>query len=134
MAEPHQESLDKMILWTGRISEVGYIDITVKPVQTGRGRRCRWRADQKLMVLPEWQTGVSLEEICRKYAVNAGQMYRWKCSLNQGLKEPGERVPKSPVLSLKKRAEELERAWGTPCLFTFVDPGFVSSPLHEAGG
>ena len=134
MAEPQQESLDKMILWTGRISEVGYIDITVKPVQTGRGRRCRWSADQKLTVLPEWQTGVPLEEICRKYTVNAVQLYRWKRSLNQGLKEPGERVPKSHVLSLQKRAEELERAWGASCLFIFVDSGFVSSPLHEAGG
>ena len=36
--------------------------------QTGRGRRRRWSADQKLAVLQEWQTGVPLEELCRKYA------------------------------------------------------------------
>ncbi len=47
------------------------MDIAVKPVQTGNGRRRRWSADQKLTVLPERQTGVPLEEICRKYAVNA---------------------------------------------------------------
>ena len=31
-----------------------------------------------------------LEAIGRKYAVNAAHMYRWKGSLDQGLKEPGE--------------------------------------------
>ena len=86
------------------------MDIAVKPVQTGRGRRRRWSAEQKLLVLPEWQTGIPLEEICRKYAMNAAQMYRWKRSLDQGLKEPGELVPKSQVLGLHKRVEELERA------------------------
>ena len=64
----------------------------MKPVQTGRGRRRRWSAEQKLIVLQEWQTGIRLEEICRKYAMNAAQMYRWKRSLDQGLKEPGELV------------------------------------------
>lgn|SRR2546425_3443845 len=92
------------------------MDTAVKPVQTGRGRRRRWGADQKLTVLQEWQTGVPLEEICRKYAVNAAQMYRWKRSLDQGLKEPGEMVPKSHVLSLQKRVEELERALGRKAL------------------
>ena len=40
----------------------------MKPVKTGRGRRRQWSADQKLTVLQEWQTGVPLEELCRKYA------------------------------------------------------------------
>jgi transposase-like protein len=53
---------------------------------------------------------VPLEEICRKYAVNAAQMHRWKRSLDQGLKESGKLVPKSHVLGLQKRVEELERA------------------------
>jgi hypothetical protein len=44
--------------------------------------------------------------------VNAAQMYRWKRSLDQGLKEPGELVPKSHVLRLQKRVEELEWAQG----------------------
>ena len=90
------------------------MDTAVKPVQTGRGRR--WSAEQKLIVLQEWQTGISLEEICRKYAMNAAQMYRWKRSLDQGLKEPGELVPKSQVLGLPKRVEELERALGRKAL------------------
>ena len=57
-----------------------------------------------------------MEEICRKYAVNAAQIYRWKRSLDQGLKEPGEFVPKSQVLGLQKRVEELERALGRKAL------------------
>ena len=47
------------------------MDTVMKPVQNGRGRRRRWSGEQKLTVLQEWQTGVPLEEICRKYAVNA---------------------------------------------------------------
>jgi len=92
------------------------MDTAVKPVQTGRGRRRQWSAEQKLTVLQEWQTGIPLEEICRKYAMNAAQMYRWKRSLDQGLKEPGELVPKSHVLGLQKRVEELERALGRKAL------------------
>ena len=77
------------------------MDTVMKPVQHGRGRRRRWSAEQKLTVLPEWQTGIPLEEICRTYAVNAAQMYRWKRSLDQGLKESGELVPKSLVGGLQ---------------------------------
>jgi transposase-like protein len=58
-------------------------------------------------VLQEWQAGVPLE-ICRKYVVNAVQMYRWKHSRDQGLKEPGEMVPKSHVLNLQKLVEQRE--------------------------
>ena len=92
------------------------MNIAVKPVPAGRGRRRRWSADQKLTAQQEWQTGIPLEEICRKYAMNAAQMYRWKRSLDQGLKEPGELVPKSQVLGLQKRVEELERALGRKAL------------------
>jgi len=43
-------------------------------------------------------------------------MYRWKRSLDQGLKESGELVPKSQVVGLQKRVEELERALGRKAL------------------
>jgi transposase-like protein len=92
------------------------MDTVMKPVQNGRGRRRQWSGEQKLTVLQEWQTGVPLEEICRKYAVNVAQMYRWKRSLDQGLKESGKLVPKSHVLGLQKRVEELERALGRKAL------------------
>jgi hypothetical protein len=62
-------------------------------------------------VLQEWQAGVSLE-ICRKYVVNAVQRYCWKHYRDQGLKEPGEMVPKSHVLTLQKLVEEREEALG----------------------
>jgi transposase-like protein len=92
------------------------MDTVMKPIQNGRGRRRQWSGEQKLTVLQEWQTGVPLEEICRKYAANAAQMYRWKRSLDQGLKESGKLVPKSHVLGLQKRVEELERALGRKAL------------------
>jgi len=88
----------------------------VTPIQNGRGRKRRWPAEQTLAVLQEWKAGVPLDEVCRKYSVNAAQMYRWKRSLDQGLKESGEMVPKSQVLSLQKRVEELERALGRKAL------------------
>ena len=70
------------------------METAMKPVQDGRSRKRRWPAEQKLAVLQEWKNGVPLEEVCRKYALNAAQMYRWKRSLEQGLKESGEMVPK----------------------------------------
>ncbi len=93
------------------------METAVRPVQNnGRGVRRRWNAEQKPAVLQEWKNGVPLEEVCRKYAVNAAQMYRWIRSLDQGFKEPGEMVPKSLVLGLQKWVEELERAMGLiPC-------------------
>jgi len=62
------------------------MDTVMKPVQGGRGRR--WRSEQKLVVLQEWQTGIPLEGICWKYAVNSAWMYSWKCSLAQGHRIP----------------------------------------------
>ena len=64
------------------------------------------------MVLREWRTGISIEEICRKYAMNAAQMYRWKRSPDQGLKEPGELVQKSQVLGLRNGSRNLSGRWG----------------------
>jgi transposase-like protein len=92
------------------------METAVKPVQNGRGRKRRWPAEQKLAILQEWKNGVPLEEVCRKYAVNAAQIYSWKRRLDQGLKESGELVPKSQVLGLQKRVEELERALGRKAL------------------
>ena len=88
----------------------------VRPVQDGRSRKRRWPAEQKLAVLQEWKNGAPLEEVCRRYGLNAAQMYRWKRSLEQGLKESGEMVPKGQVLGLTKRVDELERALGRKAL------------------
>jgi transposase-like protein len=92
------------------------MEATMKPIQNSRGRKGRWPAEQKLAVLQEWKNGMPLEEVCRKYGVNAAQMYRWQRSLDQGLKESGEMVPKNQVLGLQKRVEELERALGRKAL------------------
>ena len=61
-----------------------------------------------------------MEEICRKYIVHVAQMYRWKRSLDQGLKESGKWVTKSHVLGVQKRSEELERALGRKALEVHV--------------
>jgi hypothetical protein len=50
------------------------METSLKPVQNGRGRKRRWPAEQMLAVMQEWETGVPLEEVCPKYAVNAAQM------------------------------------------------------------
>ncbi len=92
------------------------MDTAMKPAPNSRGRKRRMPAEQKLAILQEWKNGVPLEEVCRKYGLNAAQMYRWKRSLDQGLKESGEMVPKSQLLALQKRVEELERALGRKSL------------------
>ena len=92
------------------------METAVRPVQDGRSRKRRWPAEQKLAVLQEWKNGAPLEEVCRRYGLNAAQMYRWKRSLEQGLKESGEMVPKGQVLGLTKRVDELERALGRKAL------------------
>jgi hypothetical protein len=73
-----------------------------------------WRAeiDGVAGVADRGAVGRDLPEI----AVNAAQMYRWKRSLDQGLKEAGALVPKSLVGGLQRRVEELERALGRKAL------------------
>jgi len=92
------------------------METVVKPVHSGRGRRGRWPSEQKLAMLQEWRSGAPLEEVCRKYGVNAALLYRWKRSLDQGLKESGELIPKSQVAALQRRLDELERALGRKAL------------------
>lgn len=92
------------------------METTVIPAENGRGRKPRWGTDQKLAVVQEWKNGVPLGEVCRKYAVNAAQVQRWKRSLERGLKEQGELIPRSQVAALQKKVEELERALGRKAL------------------
>lgn len=81
------------------------------PVQKRRSRR-KLNPEQKLAILQEWKDGLPMEEVCRKYSLAAQQVYKWRRDLNQGLTERGEMVPKSQVVLLQRRAEELERALG----------------------
>lgn len=87
----------------------------VMPVSKN-GKRL-WKSEQKLAILQEWQQqGVPLEEICRRYSLNANQIYYWKKALDRGLKERGELIPKSQVTTLQRKVEELERALGRKAL------------------
>ena len=81
------------------------MDALKKAVQHGRIRARQWSGEQKLTVLQEWQTGVPWEEICRKYAMNAAQICRWKRNLDQGLKESGELMPQSLMGGLQSPRE-----------------------------
>jgi len=92
------------------------MESVVKAVQSGRDRRGRWPSEQKLAVLQEWRSGVPLEEVCRKYGVQAALVYRWNRSLDQGLEESGDLIPKGHVAALHKHVEELERALGRKAL------------------
>lgn len=92
------------------------METAVRPVQGVRGRRGRWPSETKLAALQEWRSGTPLEEVCRRFGMNAALLYRWKRSVDQGLKDPGEMVPRSQVTALQKRVDELERALGRKTL------------------
>lgn len=53
-------------------------------------------------MLQEWQTGDPTRGDLPVIRDECGAMYRWKRSLDQGLKEPGELVPKSQALGVQK--------------------------------
>jgi len=84
------------------------------PVQ--RNGKRRWTPEKKLPLLEEWRNGAPLTELCRRHGISAAQMYKWRRDLEQGLKERGEMVPKSQLVVLQKRVEELERALGRKSL------------------
>jgi transposase len=91
------------------------METAVLPVQDGR-KRGRWSAERKLAVLQEWHQGMPAEEVCRRHGLNASQLHRWKQAMDRGLKDQGELIPRSQVIALQKRVEELERALGRKTL------------------
>ena len=107
---------DPRNILTGIIKPGGLNGIQMNPVQSGRGGRRRWSGEQNLAVLQEWTTGVPVEEACRAYAMPAAQLYRWRRSLDQGLKGPGELIPKRQVLGAQKPVEDRERVQGRKAL------------------
>jgi len=80
------------------------------------GKRHRFSTEQKLSFLQEWQAGTPLAELCRLHGLKANALYRWKKQLDQGLRDHGELVPKSRLLPLQRKVEELERALGRRAL------------------
>lgn len=91
------------------------METTQVPVKQGR-KRAQFGVEKKLAILQEWQQGVPIEELCRKYGFNAYLLHRWKQAMDRSLKDQGELIPKSQVTSLQKRIEELERALGRKTL------------------
>ena len=94
----------------------------VNSVQKGiRNNRKSYSSEEKLAIVQEWkQQGVNLEEVCRKYGLHAHTLRNWKRALDRGLEEKGALVPKSQVLALQKKVEELERALGRKALETDI--------------
>ena len=72
--------------------------------------------EQKLAILQQWQAGTPVVELCRTHSLTANTIYRWKRRLDHGLRDHGELVPKSRVLLLQRKIEELERALGRKAL------------------
>jgi transposase len=79
------------------------------------GKR-RWSAEKKLEIMEQWRNGLPVEELSRRYGVASSQLYKWKRDLEQGLKDRGEMVPKSQVIALQKKVDELEKALGRKSL------------------
>jgi len=84
------------------------METAVMPVQ--RGSRKRWTVEQKLSVLGEWKGGLPVQEVCRRYGLQATQLYRWKRALERGLGDSGELSRKGEVVGLQRKVEEVERA------------------------
>jgi transposase len=84
------------------------------PVQ--RGRRTRVSTEQKLAILQQWQAGTPVVELCRTHGLKANALYRWKKQLDHGLRDHGELIPKSRLLPLQRKIDELERALGRKAL------------------
>jgi putative transposase len=80
------------------------------------GRRSRVSIEQNLAILQQGQAGTPGVELCRLHGLKAGALYRWKKQLDQGLRDHGELIPKSRLLSLQRKVEELERALGRKAL------------------
>ena len=78
-----------------------------------RGPRRVFTTEQKLAILQQWHEGAPVTHICRQHALNSKVFYRWKKQLDKGLSDrPAETVPKTKVIQLERRVEELERALG----------------------
>ena len=90
------------------------MEVAVMPVQ--RGSRKRWNVDQKLAVLREWKEGMPVQELCRRHGLHASQVYSWKRALERSLQDQGALIPKSQVVALGRKVEELERALGRKAL------------------
>lgn len=57
-----------------------------------------------------------MAEVCRKYGVHATMVYRWKKDLERSLAGRGDLVPKTDVVVLERRVNELEKALGRKAL------------------
>ena len=89
----------------------------IKEIPVTKDGKRLWGSHHKLAILQEWQQqGMPLEEVCRRYKLNAAQVRRWKRVLDRGLNVQGELIPKSQMAGLHRKIDELERALGRKAL------------------
>lgn len=88
------------------------MEATGTTVQTARS----WTMERKLAVLQEWRNGTPVKELCRRHGLSENRLYRWRRSLEHGLADRGELVPKGQVVALQRKVEELEKALGRKAL------------------
>ena len=80
------------------------------------GRRSRFSTEQKLAILQEWQGGTPVAELCRTHRLTANAIYQWKKHLDHSLGDRGQLIPKSRLVPLQRKIDELERALGRKAL------------------
>ena len=88
-------------------------------LRTKNGKR-KWTVEQKAGIVQEFNSGVNINELARKYNLHSQMIYNWKKRLEsggkEGLKNSGEIVAKSQYVEALKKIAELERALGRKTL------------------
>ena len=84
---------------------------TGESVQTAQEVR-RWTTEEKLSIVKEFTDGASIQELCRKYGFQPATLYKWRQKFEVEAKVQEQSVPKTQLIALQKRVDELERALG----------------------
>lgn len=88
---------------------------------TGRERRRRWSANEKLaLVDATMQPGMTVSAVARQHGVSPSLLFKWRQLMSQGghaaVKADEDVVAASKVRDLEQRVRELERLLGRKTL------------------
>ncbi|MDD5686984.1 MAG: transposase [Elusimicrobia bacterium] len=93
-------------------------------VEVRKDGKRKWSKEQKINIVKEFESGVNVNELSRKYNIHANMIYQWKRRFEsmgkEGLGQDGEVISKSMYVSALKKIEELERALGRKTLETDI--------------
>ena len=77
---------------------------------SGRGKRRKWSAAEKLrIVLEGMQGGVEISDLCRREGINPTQYYGWKKQLQSAAGRVFDTKANKPSAREQRQAEELAR-------------------------